>query len=220
MAKLLIVAMGARFQRLAHRKWDMNETELAQVIDRAKRKDPDAFECIIDAYGKRLLGYLYRLTGSRDDAEDLLQELFLRVVRMIDGYEHDGRFLGWLFRIATNLVRDRVRRLARLPRTVTLPHSAEADGAGATWMAAGDLRGSPPDAPMVFHEEVDALQRALARLPAAEREVIMLRHFAELSFAEIAECMGTPLGTALARGHRGLGKLRELMTTAALEQSP
>ena len=68
-----------------------------------------------------------------------------------------------------------------------------------------------PDASLQLADDIDALQKGLARLPEAEREVIMLRHFTDLSFAEIASTMGTPLGTALARAHRGLAKLREFM---------
>ena len=194
----------------------MNDTGMAQLIGRAKKRDPEAFDRIIDAYGNRLHGYLYRLTGSRDDADDLLQELFLRLVRMIGSYVHDGRFEGWLFRIATNLARDRIRRLGRTPQTVRLEvASSRTDPVERmNWVAAGDLSEPAPDHPLILREEVDALQQALARLPAAEREVVMLRHFSQLPFAEIAEAMGTPLGTALARGHRGLAKLREWMTPA------
>ena len=64
---------------------------------------------------------------------------------------------------------------------------------------------------MELAEDVDRLQRALENLPETEREVVMLRHYSNLSFAEIAELMGTPLGTALARAHRGLHKLRAMM---------
>ncbi len=64
-------------------------------------------------------------------------------------------------------------------------------------------------------EQVDRMQRVLRQLPAAEREVILLRHFSQMSFKEVAEAMGTPLGTALARAHRGLAKLRRLMEEEA-----
>lgn len=192
----------------------MTGNELAQVIGRAKAGDPEAFDRIVDAFAARLYGYLYRLTGSRDDADDLLQEVFLRVVRTIGGYDHDGRFVGWLFRIATNLARDRVRRLGRTPQILRLepaPASKAGNNEAAGWYESGDLSQPAPDAPMVLREAVDALQTALAELPAAEREVVMLRHFSDLSFAEIAKAMGTPLGTALARAHRGLSKLRKIM---------
>ena len=187
----------------------MDPAELAEIIDRAQRRDAVAFEQLVDAYSTRLFGYLYRMTGKRDLAEDLMQEVFVRVVRNIESYDHDGRFEAWLFRIATNLMRDRVRRVQRSPRSVSLSEQADdAVGLSGTLAASGD---NPPDAAMQLAEDVDRLQKALAKLPAVERETVMLRHFSELSFNEIARVMGTPLGTALARAHRGLIKLRELM---------
>src|SRR5262245_5843473 len=88
----------------------MDAAELTVLIGRAQKREAAAFDALVDLYASRLYGYFYRLTASREDAEDLLQELFVRLVRMIEQYEHDGRFDGWVFRIATNLVRDRVRR--------------------------------------------------------------------------------------------------------------
>jgi len=192
----------------------MDETELADVIGRARQQDAEAFDRIIDAYGQRLYGYLYRLTGSRHDAEELLQELFLRLVRTIGAYEHVGRFEGWLFRIATNLVRDRIRRAGRALDTVRLETSEGGQDryADARWRPGGDASMPLPEEPLILKEEVDAVQKALAELPEPEREVVMLRYFSSMSFAEIAETMETPLGTALARAHRGLAKLRERMT--------
>lgn len=184
----------------------MHPDEAADLIHRAQAGDPAAFDVMVDDYGPRLYGYLYRLVGSRHDAEDLLQELFVRVVKTIGRYEHDGRFEGWLFRIATNLVRDRVRR-----QTSTLPAKvSDADGEYLSGVPA-DRELSDPSCRLVLTEEVDRLQRALGRLSEAEREVVMLRHFSGLSFREIADLMGTPLGTALARAHRGLQHLRQLM---------
>ncbi len=191
----------------------MEPNLLASLIERAQRRDPRAFDALVDAYGSRLFGYLYRLTGNRDEAEDLLQELFVRLVRTLPRYEHDGKFEGWIFCIATNLARDRIRRAQRAPNTVPLEGGDTDDPGGdqASWWELADLSNPPPDSTMVLGEDMDALQRALASLPGAEREVVMLRHFTGLSFAEIAEAMGTPLGTALARGHRGLNKLRAMM---------
>jgi len=187
----------------------MDAALLADLIRRAQRREPAAFDALVETYSTRLYGYFYRLTGSRHDAEDLLQELFVRLVRMIDQYEHEGRFDGWLFRIATNLIRDRVRRSKR-----AAGHRA-ADGSGRE--SAGSLdelpdtsAAGPADA-MERSERLDRLQAALGQLPEAEREVILLRHFSQMPFKEVADTMGTPIGTALARAHRGLAKLRELM---------
>ncbi len=190
----------------------MDPGSLESVIRRAKLRDPAAFDALVDSYSPRLFGFLYRLTGHRSDAEDLLQDVFLRVVRKIEHYDHSGRFDAWLFRIATNLVRDRARRAQRTPRLTSLEgrgeHGASDSRSPERW---ADTSVPPPDRSMVLGEQVDALQLALAKLPVVEREVIMLRHFGQMSFAEIAEIMGTPLGTALARGHRALQRLRKLM---------
>ena len=185
----------------------MDADELADLIRRAQARETAAFDALVECYSTRLYGYLYRLTGSRHDAEDLLQEVFVRVVKMIGRYEHDGRFEAWLFRIATNLVRDRVRRIRAAPPTVS---TETGDGHIGEMAAVGD--GTDPAGRMQISEAADRLQWALDQLSDAEREVVMLRHFSDLSFADIAELMKTPLGTALARAHRGLGRLRRLMT--------
>lgn len=190
----------------------MDAAVLDDLIRRARQRDSAAFEALVEIYSPRLYGYFYRLTGRREDAEDLLQEVFVRVVRMIGRYEHDNRFDAWLFRIATNLVRDRVRRQRR---------SADAGASGGGQDEPGILEEvaddevDRPDDVLETTEQADRLQWALKQLPEAEREVILLRHFSQMSFREVAEAMGTPLGTALARAHRGLARLRRLMSEEA-----
>lgn len=190
---------------------EMDVTEISDVIARAQARDPDAFDLLIDRYSPRLYGYFYRATGRRADAEDLLQELFVRLVAMIGQYQHDGRFDAWLFRIATNLIRDRIRRC----RTSRELSESSLGGADEQWEHRDRVADVvvPPGQRMDAAEEVDLLNRAIQALPEPERGVILLRHFSGMSFREIAELMGTPLGTALARAHRGLARLRELMTT-------
>ncbi|MCA9256663.1 MAG: sigma-70 family RNA polymerase sigma factor [Phycisphaerales bacterium] len=192
----------------------MNEAALAEAIRGAQRGDATSFDSLVDAYAPRLFGFLFRLTGSRQESEDLLQEVFLRLVRMIEAYTHDGRFDAWLFRIAANLVRDRVRKVRRTGKFVSGSGADGDDGAGSLIET---VEAAEPEVErgLVMSEELDALNRALAQLPEAEREVIMLRHFSQMSFKEIAEATEVPLGTALARGHRGLEKLRKLMASDA-----
>ncbi len=189
----------------------MDVALIADLIRRAQQREPAAFDTLIETYSARLYGYFYRLTGSRDDAEDLLQEVFVRLVRTIERYEHDGRFDAWLFRIATNLVRDRVRRMKTRRAAGANGQGIGPDDADALSHAADETAADPGDS-LGRRESLDRMQAAVELLPDAEREVIMLRHFSQLSFREIADTMGTPLGTALARGHRGLKRLRELMT--------
>lgn len=188
----------------------MDAADLAEIIRRAQRREATAFDALVETYSTRLYGYFYRLTGSRHDAEDLLQEVFVRLVRMIGQYQHQDRFDGWLFRIAANLVRDRVRRSRRTAGI--RPRGGVSEAEADPLEEVPDLAAEPPEGGMDRAEQVDRLQQAIEQLPEPERQVILLRHFSQLSFREIAEVMGTPLGTALARAHRGLAKLRELMT--------
>lgn len=186
----------------------MDDNGLARIIAEAQRGDPAAHEALVDRYAKRLYGFFYRVLGQRNDAEDLMQEVFLRVVRMIAAYRDDGRFEPWLFRIAANLARDRIRTVRRTPTRVALDND---DGEGPSSFDAASTEDSAPHLRMEREEESDRLNAALAQLPEWEREVVMLRHFSQLSFKEIADLMGTPLGTALARAHRGLERLRQIM---------
>lgn len=179
----------------------------ADLIARAQQGQESAFDALIDAYAQRLFGYLYRLTASRHEAEDLLQDLFVRLVGAIKTYEHQDNFDAFVFRIATNLYRDRLRRRRRAGTTLSLDEPFdELDGRAPVQIA--DPAEARVDADMEHSEARDRLQLALAELPEVEREVIVLRHYSSMSFKEIAAAMGTPLGTALARAHRGLIKLR------------
>ncbi len=176
------------------------------LLRRAGRGEPEALGAIFDAYHRRVYGLLLRMTGSRDAAEELLQETFLRVVGTIERYEHDGRFDAWLFRIAGNLARDHNRRRRRRGTTLS------SDGFDAD---ADDARSTPPasdeESPLRALESTECherLQRCLDALPESDREMLVLRHFSELPFRDIADMLGMPLGTALARAHRALGRLR------------
>ena len=191
----------------------MDISDLGGLIERARSREAGAFDELVARYAPRLYGYFYRLTGSRHAAEDLLGELFVRLVRTIAEYQHDGRFDAWLFRIATNLARDRLRR-ARVAREVQAGVGTDQDECEGLLDRKADARETGPLDLLSTAEQIDRLQRAMASLPQPEREVILLRHFSEMSFKEIAELMGTPLGTALARAHRGLARLREMMGEA------
>ncbi len=178
-------------------------TDWSGVIERARRLDAGAFDEIVDAYTDRLFGFFHRMLGGRSEAEDLVQEVFVRVVRTIGDYRDNGRFEAWLFKIAGNLARDRIRKERGAPVLEDDDRAAEIS--------------APPDrfhdrqATMERAEQADRVQALLDRLPSLEREVVLLRHFGELSFQEIAEYTGSPLGTVLSRAHRGLSKLRGWM---------
>lgn len=182
----------------------MPEAEQDPTLRRACQRDPAALHALVDRYANRLFGLLFRLTGRRDVAEELLQETFLRVVRTIDQYEHSGRFDAWIFRIAANLARDRFRARKRRGEAVSL--DAELDGSS----RAAELPGpdADPAQQAMAAEERERVAWALGQLSEPDREILLLRHHGQLSFREIAELLGVPLGTALARAHRALQRLR------------
>jgi RNA polymerase sigma-70 factor (ECF subfamily) len=185
---------------------DVEPAGLDRLLRRARRRDPQALHELVDIYSARLFGLLYWLTGSRETAEDLLQETFLRVVRTIPEYRHGGRFEAWLFRIAANLARDHARRLKRRGRPVALEGSGGAGEPGHPDLA--DTGRPDPLAELLKKEAEQRVSAVLQELSEAEREIILLRHFSELSFREIAELLDIPLGTALARAHRALKRLK------------
>jgi len=187
-----------------------------EVVERACAMDLDALDRIVERYTPRLFGFFRRLIGSRVEAEDLVQEVFVRVVRKISHYQHRGRFDAWLFRIASNVGHDHLRRVTRSVEFSTGDGNAfDTDVASEGNTDISGAESTTPARQAELADERDRLQEALGRLPLPERQVILLRHYGCLSFAEIAKHMGTPLSTALARAHRGLARLRTMMETSA-----
>lgn len=184
----------------------MEPAGLDRLLRRARKRDPEALRQLVDLYTARVFGLLYRLTGSRETAEDLLQETFLRLVRTIAEYRHEARFEAWLFRIAGNLARDHARRVKRRGRPVRLGGGTREGARGAAELA--DTSQPEPGRELLRKEASERLSACLHELAEMDREIILLRHFSELSFREIAEVLEIPLGTALARAHRALKRLR------------
>lgn len=175
---------------------------LGQTLQRAADGDETAWRRIVDAYGPRVFGLIRAQCGNVELAEEITQSTFCTVVSRIGRYTELGRFESWLFRIAMNRLRDEMRRRKRQARPVEEEALAGLAGAGE----------SQPADPALSADDIGALRAAMARLSEADRRVIHLRHFAGLSFARIAEVLGEPLGTVLARQHRALGKLRQMLS--------
>ena len=184
----------------------MEPAGLDRVLRRARRRDPAALHTIVEMYSTRVFGLLYRLTGSPEIAEDLLQETFLRVVRMIPEYRHAGKFEAWLFRIAANLARDHARRIRRHGQPLALDGPGRENQPAVPELA--DAAQPDPGDELLKTETGQRLGEVLQELPELDREIILLRHFSELSFREVAELLDIPLGTALARAHRALKRLK------------
>jgi len=186
----------------------MDSQQLRDTIAAAQQGDTESFRTLLETYGPRLYGYFYRATRRHHDAEDLLSELTLRLVRTLDKYDHRGRFEPWLFRIAANMVRDRIRRFKTKPIPTSLSLENESGRALVDRLAADE---PGVDAGLKASEASLRLNEALAKLDVVTRETILLRYFGQMSFKELAEIFDCPVGTVLARVHRGLHAMKELI---------
>ncbi len=188
----------------------MDARAIAVLLARCQDGDRAAWDTLVDAYWQRLYGYALRATNNAELAQDLVQETFLRIVQRLGRYDDQGKFEAWLFRILVNLVRDHGRSLSRHPTQSTV---IEADGQRIE--LTDELSGKVPAPfdPLHLQENVNALQGAMRKLPEGDRQILLLRHFADMPFKDIARTLNCPIGTVLARAHRALGKLRGLMET-------
>jgi RNA polymerase sigma-70 factor (ECF subfamily) len=174
--------------------------ELSRIIDGCKSGDADCFAQVVDMYAGRCYGYFYRLTGDRNLSDELLSELFMKLVEKIGSYK-GGTFESWLFKIASNIFHDYLRGKQRRRKLLEAHRTALELEPDLNESRLSDERG----------ERLDRLGVQLSRLDADTRELIMLRFYSEMSFKEIAKLRSEPIGTALSKLHRGLKKLRELM---------
>ena len=187
----------------------MQRDELTIKVNKCQQGDPEAFSWLVSEYGPRLYRYFHRHSGSAQEAEDLLQDMFVKLVEKIRDYRHQGLFEAWLFRVAANLSRDRARRgQKRISRAVSLNASQDGQGSLIDTLESAEKTASKR---LENKEQIDQLGQALNQLGEQEREIILLRHYGSLSFKEISEQLGIPIGTALTRVHRGLKHLQRIM---------
>ncbi len=195
-----------------------NDFDIPDLLDRAANGDGLAWEALVRAYTGRLYGLLLSQCRDPELAEEITQQTFMKLVQQLKpgpgGYQEHGRFEPWLFRVAMNALRDEMRRRKRQAKPTDFSATTAGGGAPLTPRSAPDNRsGAPGEDPaqaVSREEELAWLREVVATLPEADRTVLHLRHTAQLTFKEIAETLGEPLGTVLARGHRALGKLRKL----------
>jgi RNA polymerase sigma-70 factor (ECF subfamily) len=185
----------------------MEAQAVSLLLAQCQSGDKRAWDALVDAYWQRLFGFAWQSTKNRELAHDLVQETFLRVVQKLERYDHRDKFDAWLFRILVNLIRDQSRSRVRRPVRSTVIDTAT----GAEVTDDMPARICQPCDPVHHQEDVQRLYEALEQLPEIDRQVLLLRHYGDMPFKEIAKTLGCPLGTVLARAHRALGKLRVFM---------
>jgi RNA polymerase sigma-70 factor, ECF subfamily len=170
----------------------------------------EAFEILVHRHGRALYNYLLRSVNNTARAEELLQEVFLRVIRSKRRYRRSARFTTWMFTIARNLCVDESRRARfRDHESLDAPRRGRSASEGRTWMCAIPAKTVPTD------EAADAprlrarLARAVSHLPDEQREVFLMRQMAGLSFREIGDAVDAPENTVKSRMRYALEKLRQ-----------
>src|SRR5881409_373807 len=173
------------------------EGDESHLVEAIRRGDPRAFEDLVRAYQHRVFGVALRMLSSGAEAEEVAQEVFLRVHRAIADFRGEAKLSTWLYTIASRLCLNRLaageRRLGRQGEEtlLRLPH-----------------RGSGPDATLEQSELEAALHRAIAELPDERRIVVVLRDLEGLAYEEIALVLGLELNTVRSRLHRARNDLK------------
>src|SRR5688572_4078299 len=175
------------------------------VVARILEGDRDRFSELVKRYEKRVINYVYRITHRYEDAHDLTQEIFVKVYLALDRYDPKYQFSTWIFRIAQNAAIDVLRKKSLPEVSLITTSDEEHDGKEREFAAEGvspyrDLRNKQLSA---------AIDVAVQKLPSDYRELIQLRHFAELSYEEIAAMKKLPLGTVKNKLFRARNLLKE-----------
>jgi RNA polymerase sigma-70 factor (ECF subfamily) len=189
-------------------KWKDHSDE--ELMLRVQEGDTDCFDVLVERYKVRLFNYLLRLTSNRDDAEEIAQEAFVKAYIHAEKYKTIAKFSTWLYTIATNLVRNRVRSRSRAPQIVSLWTRAWGDGEEERQLEIPDAHRSP-DQTMNDRELSDVINGAIQKIPEKYRESFVLREINELSYEEIAAVTGLKLGTVRSRINRARNYFRQVV---------
>ncbi len=179
--------------------------EDVQLVRRCLGGDAAAWETIVRTHTRRVYNLCYRFTARREEAEDLTQEVFLRVFRTLASYDANQGALGvWLHRVARNLLIDHYRATRRQKQEVSLEDTLP-------FLEQKESAAPRPDHLFARHELGETMQQALLRLSPELREAVILRDLQELDYREIARVLDVPEGTVKSRINRGRSELARLL---------
>jgi RNA polymerase sigma-70 factor (ECF subfamily) len=181
-----------------------------ELLASIRNGDTRSLGLLVQRWERPLFRFVFRMLPSREEAQDICQETFLRILTKANLFRPEGKFSTWMYQIALNLTRDHMRKKVRWSAVVV--DGGEGREERATAVAEG--RPVTPDSLLAESEHRTAVRRALTRLPAEQREVLVLKEFQGLKFREIAELLNCPESTVKSRMYYGL---KGLKTTLARE---
>jgi RNA polymerase sigma-70 factor, ECF subfamily len=176
----------------------------AELIHTSIGGREDSFEELVRRYQRPIVGYVFRMLGDYDSSLDVTQEVFIKVFNSLHRYSSDYKFSTWLYRIAHNATIDHIRRNSANTQSI------ETDSADGSYQLQIESRDPSPEKERERKEWKAEIEAVVKRLPTAYRELILLRHSQDLSYDEIAEVTGLPLGTVKNRLFRAREMMREI----------
>jgi RNA polymerase sigma-70 factor (ECF subfamily) len=173
-----------------------------ELVSAFRGGDLSAFDTLVKRWEKKIQGAVFRIMGSGEDARDLAQETFLRAYRGLPTFKSEARFSSWLYQIALNLCRDRLRqRRGKIMLSIEDLDPATAARIDRSAASAQEL--------VEARDTSRLVSGAMATLPEEQREVIVLKEYQGLTFQEIADTLDVPVSTVKTRLYRGLVQMRE-----------
>ncbi len=191
-----------------------NTAHIAQLVARAKQGDHQAFDALVEACTPQVYNLALRITGSRDEAEDCVQESFLRAFSNLRGFRGEAAFPTWLYRVALNVANDAARRRSRQPIAASDLADPRSDDPPPDLdrVAAGEPNpDASPEQSLLQHQRRRVILRAIRSLPDKHRTVIILYDLQHLPYEEIARITNTRVGTVKSRLNRARLALRDLL---------
>lgn len=181
-----------------------------KLVERLKRRDEAAFNELITLYQGRIYRLLFRMLGDAAEAEDLAQEVFITVFKSIDGFRGDSKLSTWLYRVASNHCKNRIKYLQRRARgkKKEFDEIAEHDAIESATMNSSSTI-ARPDQVVEAYEKEQILKEAIASLDDDHRELVVLRDIEHMTYEQIQEITGLAEGTVKSRLHRARHALRE-----------
>lgn len=186
---------------------------IESLIQRCLKGDQLAWEAIVRQYWRKVFNVAYKFVGKHDEAEDLTQDIFLKIFKSLDTFDRRANFQTWLISISRNLCIDHYRSVRKERETI----DRDVDAAELAPAAAE----AGPIAALEQRDRVALLRLAMAGLPDALREAVLMRDIQELSYQEIADRLGLPEGTVKSRINRGRTELaRQIRQLRGEDYSP
>jgi RNA polymerase sigma-70 factor (ECF subfamily) len=193
---------------VAERLPDLKTASDQEVVTRARKGEEGAYRELVRRYERPVFSLIFRMVRTRELAEDLSQETFIKVLNALDSYRPEYKFSSWVFKIANNAAIDHLRR--RELDTLSLegsPHAETPQAVEATALQIGE-RGETALEEVENQELGGEIERAIAKLRPEYRTCILLRHVEGRAYEEIAEILNLPLGTVKTYIHRARNELR------------